>query len=93
MNEIELNAMKCGIPDYMIEEVVEYLAQGRPTGDFLAAVINNNLREAVRCASDTNIHCLDKYINFFYRYASSDAWGYPEATDVWPGILERNTDT
>lgn len=89
-NEIELNAMKSGIPDHMISDIVRYLGDGILPGAFLKAVINNDLKHACNTSDTINIHCLVKYVNFFYCHAHPASWGYPEATQKWPEILKRS---
>ena len=43
------------IPDYMMDGVERYIEQGIEPGDFLSAIITNNLSEAVRRADDEHI--------------------------------------
>lgn len=46
------------VPHYMREGVREYVAVGRPPGDFLRAVLENNLHHAALRADKDNQQCL-----------------------------------
>ena len=71
------------IPDYMHSPVLLYITKGIPTGDFLRAVISNDLKTAVGRADDENIKALAAYVSFFYMNAPSGCWGSPQAYDAW----------
>ncbi len=77
------NMGKCGIPEHMHASLLRYFNHHVPTGDFLRAVIRNDLRGAVEKADDVNQHCLHNYIKFFYSYAPVGSWGSPTAWDFW----------
>lgn len=74
---------KYGIPDEMHGGIIRYFENGIPPGSFLCAVINNDLQEAVARADDTNLYRLRNYVQWFYNYAPSGAWGYPGAVSDW----------
>lgn len=71
------------VPEYMRDSVEEYVQLGKPTGEFLAAVIQNNLKQAVMYADENNIGQLPAYMNYFYNYAPSDCWGSAAAMKRW----------
>lgn len=73
----------CGIPGYMQDGIIAYYEEGRPPGDFLCAVINNDLRDAVGRADNTNLHLLHNYIMWFYNHAPSGTWGFEGAVGEW----------
>lgn len=66
---------ECGIPDYMRGGLADYILHGLPPGDFLQAVISNDLKEAVGRADETNQRCLPEYIKFLYNHAPIGCWG------------------
>ena len=72
-----------GIPDRMRGSIVRYTDNEIPPGDFLTAVINNDLKEAVGRADDQNMLLLPNYIRWFYNYAPSGCWGFPGAMEEW----------
>ena len=74
---------KCGIPEYTRPGLIAFYERGWPPGDFLIAVINNDLKEAVGRADDTNIHLLKNYIMWFYNHAHSGSWGFTGAVAKW----------
>lgn len=71
------------IPAHMREGLIEFICTGRPTGDFLAAVLSNDLKEACRYADDFNKHRLFDYVTFLYNHAPVAAWGSPKKMHEW----------
>jgi hypothetical protein len=60
------------------------LERERPDpGDFLEAVLCNNLKEAVGRADDTNLPALPSLVGWLYNFAPSSAWGSPEKVTSW----------
>ena len=77
-----------GIPEYMQQGIVDYLVHHQGTGDFLRAVFENDLVEAVKRADDTNIHCLKGYVALMYwefpgRNQEGSPWGSAKAYKDW----------
>jgi hypothetical protein len=71
------------IPPHMHDGLIRYIVDGIPPGDFLTAVINNDLREAVGRADLLNRAALADYVMFFYNDAPSGCWGRPDAMETW----------
>ena len=71
------------IPQYMREGVLHYIERGIPPGDFLSAVLCNDLRGAVDRADETNIQIIHRYVIFFYNYAPYNCWGNEEYFVAW----------
>lgn len=71
------------IPERMREALLRYVLSGIHPGDFLTAVICNNLRAAVMGADDENIHLLREYLWWFYNIAPSSCHGSPEKFEDW----------
>lgn len=76
------------IPAYMLEALNAYIEQGHPVGNFLTAVLENNLKEAVGRADSTNILCIPAYVIYLYNEAPSACWGSPEKVAAWCGTAE-----
>ena len=74
---------ECGIPGYMHQSIVNFYENGYQPGSFLTAVIDNDLKEAVGRADDTNIHCIKNYVMWFYNHAPDGTWGFSGATEKW----------
>lgn len=87
------------IPNYMLGGVFRYLIVGVPPGDFLTAVISNNLKEAIARADDTNVFKLADYVRLFYNSAPTGAWGSPQNMKAWveqgglAGLFDKPEET
>ncbi len=68
-------------PD-MLKSIERYVQHGI-AGDFLAAVIDNNLREALGRADADNTYALKQIVQVFYNYCPSDCWGSRENRQQW----------
>jgi len=71
------------IPDRMMGAVRRYIDDRRHPGDFLTAVICNDLSEAVSRADDENMRNLPAYVGYFYNEAPSQCWGNKGKMDEW----------
>ena len=72
-----------GIPEYMQDAIIRYYENGIPPGDFLGAVIDNDLKKAIERADDVNVNCLKAYVMWFYNQAPSGSWGHAGAVKDW----------
>lgn len=63
------------IPAYMIGGLRRYIEYGIEPGDFLSALLSNDLRETFIRADDTNAYIVRDYVKFLYCYAPSECWG------------------
>lgn len=77
------------IPPHMMKRLRAYIEQGAPTGDFLRAVLTNDLREAVARADDTNILILPAYVRYLYNEADGRCWGSPAKVQAWVARHEQ----
>lgn len=71
------------VRDDMIEAIVGYVERGWQPGDFLTAVITNNLSEAVGRADDDNLHNLPAFVAYFYNETPSACWGSRANMEAW----------
>jgi hypothetical protein len=71
------------VPEHDHGGLVRYLSQGVPPGDFLTAVLQNDLREALGRADDTNMHALPAIVAWLYNNAAAGSWGSRERFDDW----------
>ena len=81
---------ECGIPEYMHGGIIRFYENGIPPGDFLTAVLDNDLKEAAGRADSTNIECLKNYVMWFYNYAPGGTWGFAGATDKWCAAFHKD---
>jgi len=79
------------LPDYMVGALVRYFNCHIPPGDFLTAVLSNDLAEAVNRADEVNRHALGDYIIWLYNYAPGrpNGWGSPQAVQDWIAYEEE----
>ena len=80
-SEIEFHGMR--IPDYMAGGLIRYVEDGIPPGDFLTAVIENDLSGAVGRADDANIRNIPAYAFYLYNYAPASSHGSKMAFKAW----------
>ena len=71
------------IPPHMMARLLAYLDNHEPVGDFLTAVLTNNLSDACAYADDTNIEIIPVYAAYLYNNAPAAAWGSPEKLKAW----------
>jgi hypothetical protein len=71
------------IPCHMRGALDRYIGHGVPPGNFLTAVLCNDLREACGRADDINRVRLHDYLTFLYCDAPSDCWGSPAKFAAW----------
>lgn len=71
------------VPEHTMGSLLHYIYEGRPTGGFLKAVINNDLKAACAKADKDNMANLPAIIAYLYNYAPSECWGFYDAYDDW----------
>lgn len=71
------------IPERMQEGIKRYVIDRLLPGDFLRAVIQNDLRHAVWYADDENLPLIPLYVRWFYNRAPSRCHGSPKAFVEW----------
>ncbi len=71
------------IPGYMRPGITRYILDGIQPGDFLTALFNNDLKEAIGRADETNCHLLWNYVKFLHNNAPATAWGFAVAVTQW----------
>lgn len=86
LNDPRFNSEYAAIPEHMREAMLEYVEQGRLTGDFLRAVVSNDLAGAVGRADAQNLLLLPVYVRWFYNRAPSGCSGSPAIVQQWCAI-------
>lgn len=71
------------IPEYMIGGLRRYIEHGISPGDFLTALLSNDLRHTFARADMENSAVVGNYVRFLYAYAPSECWGSPAHFDAW----------
>jgi len=80
------------LPEYMQGGMKRYIEHGYRPGDFLTAVLSNDLMEAYSRADDVNAAAMRQYVLYLYNYTPTGCWGSPEKVDAWiekGGLLGR----
>ena len=71
------------IPERMGDAILRYVREHIQPGDFLSAVICNDLKEACGRADDENLQNLPAYVAWFYNCAPIQCWGSYEQMKEW----------
>ena len=71
------------IPEYTTDSLKRYVEQGIPTGDFLRAVLSNDLMEAMGRADENNRAALWDICCYVYNEMPSTSHGSPQRVDEW----------
>lgn len=74
------------IPAHMQDSLLEYVHNGRLTGDFLRAVMCNDLSGAVGHADDENLPLIPIYVRWLYNVAPNGCHGSVEQARKWKGL-------
>jgi hypothetical protein len=70
-------------PAVIVESLKRYADHGVPTGDFLRAVLENDLKEAVGRADHINGPALAHIVSYCYNEIPSTSWGSPAKVEAW----------
>ena len=71
------------IPTRTYDAISRYVNQRIATGDFLRAVLTNNLKSAVHHGDAYNLECLVDIVKVIYNYAPSTCWGDEDKVYRW----------
>ena len=77
-----------GVPDpklcpARVQSSLEGYVRGLPPGDFVRAVLSNDLNEAIARADDVNIHALLHIVAYVREHLPAVAWGSSEKVNRW----------
>lgn len=80
------------IPSHMQESILLYVKKGKGLGDFLQAVVTNDLYKAVGHADKQNQLLIPLYVLWFFNRAPMGCYGSVEVVSTWcaRGGLEGN---
>jgi hypothetical protein len=71
------------IPSRLMEALQRYVRDGIPPGQFLQAVLRNDLQDAVARGDAQSLAALRHVVGWLYNCAASSCWGRPEAVEEW----------
>lgn len=66
-----------------VESLENYRDYGIPTGDFLSAVLTNDLLRAVHHGDYENLRDLVEIVRYLYNDFPADCWGSKEKVKAW----------
>lgn len=71
------------LPKHMRGGVLRYLKHGIEPGQFLRAILENNLKEAYARADEINIECIKAWVIWLMYRCPAAAQGSPEIVQDW----------
>lgn len=71
------------IPARMRPDIHRYINDRIKPGDFLTAIIKNNLADACKHADQENLRNLPAYVDYFYNHTPTACWGSPKRMADW----------
>jgi hypothetical protein len=83
MNAANYDFRGCVIPERMGPALDRWVQRGQLPGEFLQAVLRNDLQDAVSRADPENTRALPAYIGYLYNEAPAGCWGSPEKVAAW----------
>ncbi len=81
LSEEAIRTARDTIPTYMVESLIGFFEQGYAPGDFLSAVLENDLQGAFIYADDENTHYIKNYCQWLRWHVPGrpTRWGSREA--------------
>jgi hypothetical protein len=79
----QFNGQYADIPGPTQDALTWYVLVGQPVGDFLHAVLSNDLMGAFKYADDDNIKELLNIVRWVYNVAPSGCWGSEAKIEAW----------
>lgn len=71
------------VPAHLREGLRRYVEAYVPTGDFLKAVLSNNLTQAVAMADENSFRGLPDLLRFLWHHAPASSWGSAQNVAKW----------
>ena len=71
------------IPPLVLQGIINYVEEGRPTGNFLRAVTEDRLFDAVMRADEDSLAAIKQILWVLYGEAPPQCWGSPEKVTAW----------
>jgi hypothetical protein len=71
------------VPSHLWGGIFNHVLEGRETGNFLSAMFENNLLNAVCGADETTLAGIRDLMLFMHNYAPAGCWGSREQLQRW----------
>lgn len=91
-NLLDYRHRECHVPEHIHNAIRAYVDNHRRPGQFLQAVIRNDLAEAVARADGENLTNLIAIVGYFYNEAPGTCWGSKEKLEAWLKLGETEED-
>lgn len=92
-SDLTRSAKDRGVPDHLIEGVVAYAIDRRPTGDFLKSVLSNDLFGALMRADSKSLNGIVRLAAFIQYHLPYDSFGSPEIVAAWLSRTNSGTSS
>jgi|ETNvirnome_6_100_1030635.scaffolds.fasta_scaffold39092_4 hypothetical protein len=79
--------------EYLRGSFERWIEEGIDPGNFLTAVLRNDLSETIGRADEHSIRILPDIVRWIYSNAPSACWGSPEKVKTWKGHKYEATAT
>ena len=80
------------IPDRMMPALRRWIEHKSESGDFLHAVLCNDLRGAVGHGDDENVANLPAFVGYLYNEAPAPCWGSADRVAAWAALALTATE-
>lgn len=82
------------IPPRTLETINDYIEKGWEPGDFVRAVLENNLARSFACADIHNRAAMFDIVKHVWNTIPANAWGSPQRVEAWiKSIKEQENGT
>lgn len=82
-SQLKESLLMSNVPMHIHGGIIRYIVSGIRPGDFLSAVICNDLRESFGRADEENRDALFYIVEWFYNHAPAPCWGSDEKMYQW----------
>lgn len=83
MHAARLGFMEHGVPLHVQAGLMLWVTDHVQPGDFLTAILRNDLREACGRADEYNRTKLFAIVAWLYNHAPHNCWGSPDRFEAW----------
>lgn len=80
------------VPARTLDALYYYTTERRPVGDFLKAVLSNNLFGAIAHADEENAQALGDIVRVIFNHLPTVATGCEQAVEDWLTPIENETE-
>jgi hypothetical protein len=83
-------ATRARLPNKILHQLDEWVAKGTfPKDALLTAVLTNDLKLVFRIGfqDPEKLGYVPDLLSYLFTYVPDNAWGYPQVTDHWEGLL------